>query len=1750
MRFENQPSPTRTAFLRSRPSPSLGLALAPKSLSGLVAFAAIVLTGCPADDIQQGDTTQADTADTLRQDLSPTPGELGDPCRDGTDCASSLCAPVSGSGSICTQTCESSCPAGYQCVTTDGVSVCADARVANCQPCDADADCNRAGLTGNTCRAYGTDGSFCASACTGDEQCPSGYSCDAGSCRFDEGVCACNAVGIAIGAETTCANTNTFGTCEGSRGCGAGGLTRCMADTPAAETCDGRDNDCDGDTDEALAAATCDLINEFGTCVGTVECTAGRPICVGRAPAAEVCNGADDNCDGNTDEGLADQDEDGKADCIDDDIDGDGSLNPDDCAPLNPAIFPGQTEKCNGIDDNCNREVDEGAAVTAECGCYVCGGLAGCRTSCEDNTDVTTGFVCDSEDFDNDENTTECLPSVCGNGTPEAGEVCDDGLNVGAYGGCLRCEQLGPRCGDSVRQFEFEQCDDGVLNGTPNRCNATCTGITPPDCGNGTIESGETCDNGEGNSNNPNAPCRTDCTPRRCGDGITDNGESCDAAAANGTTTCGCTASCGFPGGTVQCRGSAGQCDSAEFCNGAGACPGDTKLNGNTCRESAGSCDLAEICNGVSNTCPADAKVLAGTTCRESAGICDVVEVCNGTANTCPQNLFAGSERVCRSATDLCDAVETCGGSSAACGADLAVSAGTTCRAGDGTCDPLEACNGQSMACPVNAFTERGVDCSEDADCTDGRCACDGVGMCLPACGNGELDEGEACDDGTLNGQRDRCTSDCQAVCGGEPAWVTPVGGAGRDEATDIVTDDDGAGFVVGTYGPGEGFQGFGIPIGGPPAFFGDFELANRGQDDGFVLGYNPDGTVRWASCISGFDDEEANAVAADRDGVFVVGSFRYDATLACCDADSIPRAPGLGPDGCGYVSSTFFDQSGSPDVYVARWSRDGEFEWVVGGGKEGAWDSANDVATDPVGWAYIVGGFESSFSSNNNTSMFGNLAFQVEGGSDGYVAGFNRLGVGDLAVTIGGSGYEEALSVALDGDDGIYTIVQFDSAFNYGDALIEPVANPEGDMVLLALDRTGAYRWHRVLGEALNLEFDFLDNASVEFGCRLAATADKTCGLHVFADAYTRAWVARFDLEGNLDWSTTIEADGELYAGGLAVERNGRTTISGSFSGLATFGDDTLEANSGGGGGDPLPTSPGFEGQGDIYVARLTADGEWLWAKSFGAGGRDWGDGVGLDDRGAVHVAGAFSEEVGFGDLPPVKATGFEPGFFFSASDGFFGKLVVPDDICFACGNGAVDPGESCDEVDVSSCGGTCNATCDGAANGCGDGLVQCGEDHDFGGGTPDADLCAFVAGQAWCFEVAAVDPVTNNNFTLDPVLPGEKARYGSGVLRENWNQPSIQNPGPFDGLQGNPNQLAVCPTLQVGQVINHKAISAKQWGGDVVTATGTTEGARLYCDGDPGTPPSSIAPANFAAGRNTLAAAIECGDFYEFVSSTGIDVAFEFDNRSAVQGPTNYALYVSISGEDGTWGYAGRAATFQAGDFGSTFIPPITSFDLSTFVAPEGPVALRPEVHFRLYAWGATSVGDPWTLDNVRVGEPLRDEPFRTLFCFEETEDASFTTTPTVERWDSPATFSYGPGLTSPTTVLGPTTTFAGCPTTASTQRAPSAPGWPLSTTFDPGSTAYYAFDLVVPAGAYQVGFTLRRSGTGPVSFAVVSDELGVIEAGRATPTDAATWTHYTYPLTSVDAGPLTFRVYGFGAGATGGTFAIDNFELAPLP
>jgi len=174
---------------------------------------------------------------------------------------------------------------------------------------------------------------------------------------------------FAVALTVFCTDSTTcgVGACERTvENCVGGTIQTCTPGAPSAETCDGVDNDCNGDVDDAIAplASTCGV----GACAATGQktCVGGQFVdsCQPGTPISEVCDGLDNNCNGQPDEGL------GTSSC------GVGACQRtvQNCLGAGTQVCtPGAptAEICDGLDNDCTGQTDDGLG-SSSCGVGAC----------------------------------------------------------------------------------------------------------------------------------------------------------------------------------------------------------------------------------------------------------------------------------------------------------------------------------------------------------------------------------------------------------------------------------------------------------------------------------------------------------------------------------------------------------------------------------------------------------------------------------------------------------------------------------------------------------------------------------------------------------------------------------------------------------------------------------------------------------------------------------------------------------------------------------------------------------------------------------------------------------------------------------------------------------------------------------------------------------------------------------------------------------------------------------------------------------------------------------------------------------------------------------------------------------------------------------------------------------------------------------------------------------------------------------
>ena len=429
--------------------------------------------------------------------------------------------------------------------------------------------------------------------------------------KVSPGLCGCGFDDSLIGHPC---GTGHLGVCAvGVIHC-SGGHQYCVQTTAASsEVCNGLDDDCDGQVDEEIAPAACGT--DVGECsAGTAVCTNGSLVCQNAVgPVAETCNGLDDDCDGTVDNIAPDVCGANVGECSA------GTMQCVNGAPTCVVVVGPTDEVCDGLDNDCNGLIDDNI-TSVTCGSDV-GECQSGMTECVNGNLACTGRVgpveesCNGLDDDCDglvDNGVVFDPSACGSDVGECSA------------GTLGCSGGSPVCIGSVLPLE-EVCD-----GLDNDCNGlTDDGIQSVACGSDVGE----CQSGMSACQNGTTVCvgRVDPTGEVC-DGL-DN--DCNGLVDDGVPNC-------VNGTNVTCT------PTAETCNGLdddcdGLVDEDFANKGQACQTTLGSCTNAGVyvctLDGTGTECSAapvqDSGTCAdrGLNCGTTVTNCGIHETCGGPCN-------------------------------------------------------------------------------------------------------------------------------------------------------------------------------------------------------------------------------------------------------------------------------------------------------------------------------------------------------------------------------------------------------------------------------------------------------------------------------------------------------------------------------------------------------------------------------------------------------------------------------------------------------------------------------------------------------------------------------------------------------------------------------------------------------------------------------------------------------------------------------------------------------------------------------------------------------------------------------------------------------------------------------------------------------------------------------------------------------------------------------------------------------------
>ncbi|MEM6265469.1 MAG: SBBP repeat-containing protein, partial [Bacteroidota bacterium] len=326
--------------------------------------------------------------------------------------------------------------------------------------------------------------------------------------------------------------------------------------------------------------------------------------------------------------------------------------------------------------------------------------------------------------------------------------------------------------------------------------------------------------------------------------------------------------------------------------------------------------------------------------------------------------------------------------------------------------------------------------------------------------------------------------------------------------------------------------------------------------------------------------------------------------------------------EGNRYVIGNFFGQvdlggislnsAGGRDVFVAKIDLTENVIWAIQGGGSQL-DVGFAITLDAAGNSYVTG--LASGSIGNGSPLAAYAAFVAKIDPNGQVLWSNGTSASSSpSLTLRPFGND----IAVDGAGNTYLTGTFGGSVSFGSTTY---TNASRSVFISKLDPSGNFLWtERASGnlEAGGVVVDMNGNCliagtfgpSMQFGDPVAP--DTTLNTNGNDDAY----IAKYDLAGNLLWASGTGGSSNESANGLAIDPSGNLYLTG------TTNSSSIE-------GIALPTY----GQLDGYAAKFDPMGQLQWISSFGSNDSDASNGITVDDAGNSYLTGDFGGTIIFGD-------------------------------------------------------------------------------------------------------------------------------------------------------------------------------------------------------------------------------------------------------------------------------------------------------------------------------------------------------------------------------------------------------------------------------------------------------------------------------------------------------------------------------------
>ena len=423
--------------------------------------------------------------------------------------------------------------------------------------------------------------------------------------------------------------------------------------------------------------------------------------------------------------------------------------------------------------------------------------------------------------------------------------------------------------------------------------------------------------------------------------------------------------------------------------------------------------------------------------------------------------------------------------------------------------------------------------------------------------------------------------------------WAKGMGGTLNDFGSSVRIDGSGNVYSTGGFGGTVDFD--------PGA--GTFNLTATAGFNTFILKLDASGNFVWAKSIGG--NSRGVSLALDASGNIYTTGF-IDGTA---DFD-----PGTG---------TFNLTSASSDIFILKLNSSGNFVWakLIGGT---SYDVVASMALDASGNVYTCGAFAGVVDFDPGSGIFNLTSI---GTIDIFISKLDASGNFVWAKGIGAAlGDNRGSNISVNAAGNVIATGSFKGTVDSdpGAGVFNLTSAGMSDILILKLSSAGDFVWAKQIGGTLNDAGKAITDGTGNIYTigNFSDIVDFDPGSSTFnltSAGGIDAFISKFDASGNFVWAKRM--GGTLDDGGvsIALDASGNIYTTGLFKGTVDFDPGTSSFNL---------TSVGDY---DIFISKLDASGNFVWATCFGGTLSDNANSIALDVSGNILSTGYFNGTADF---------------------------------------------------------------------------------------------------------------------------------------------------------------------------------------------------------------------------------------------------------------------------------------------------------------------------------------------------------------------------------------------------------------------------------------------------------------------------------------------------------------------------------------